>query len=67
MRLGKMQLPRARGGVPDKNKSPKAYKRYLKRLREVDALLSKGHIPAHAIAYKVKSVVSGGLPSLGKR
>ncbi len=63
-----MKRPIAKRGVPDKKKSPKAYKRYLRRLKEIDSLLTRGRIRSSgSSSYSVKSVVSGGLPSLGKR
>ena len=55
-------------GVPDKKKSPKAYKRYLRRLQEIDTLRARGRIRSSgSSSFTVKTVVSGGLPGLGKR
>lgn len=58
-----------KSGIP-KNKNGKAYKRYLKRLKDIDSTLAKGALPpfwAETTKYKNTSIMPGGLPSLGKR
>jgi hypothetical protein len=56
-------------GIP-KNTKGKAYKRYLKRLKEIDKTISKGSLPTHwpsNVRYNGAKMISGGLPGFGKR